>query len=160
MRRLGIGYDLLTHESAILALDFFTRAFDKLRETGAVRREKDGKNEGCWVMPLSQSEEFAGLEDPEAGAEEKSGSFLPDKVSFSGRGVTLFQWDRSLTMDAATNDMTIDGAVKMTHRPSSGADLVQLDAERDLLLAAARLGRGLFLCLHVRCPPRVDGRPW
>ena len=65
MARLGVGYDLLTHESDILALQFFEHAFGRLKDSGAVRLEKEGKNAGCWVMPLSQSEEFAGLEDPD-----------------------------------------------------------------------------------------------
>jgi arginyl-tRNA synthetase len=65
MRRLDISYDLLTRESDILGLNFFAKAFEQLKESGAVHLEKEGKNKGCWVMPLSQSEEFAGLEDPD-----------------------------------------------------------------------------------------------
>src|SRR5262249_57033288 len=65
MHRVGVGYDLLTGESSILGLRFFEHAFGLLKESGAVRLEKEGKNAGCWVMPLSQSEEFAGLEDPD-----------------------------------------------------------------------------------------------
>ena len=41
MRRLGIGYDLLTHESEILRLEFFARAFERLqRERRAATRER------------------------------------------------------------------------------------------------------------------------
>ncbi len=65
MARLGISYDLLTRESNILGLDFFATAFERLKETGAIRKEEKGKNQGCWVMPLAASEEFAGLEDPD-----------------------------------------------------------------------------------------------
>jgi hypothetical protein len=65
MARLGIGYDLLTHESDVLHLHFFTTAFEQLQASGAVRLEADGKNAGCWVMPLSETAEFAGLEDPD-----------------------------------------------------------------------------------------------
>jgi len=65
MARLGVHYDLLTHESSILELDFFAQAFELLKERGAIRLEEEGKNKGCWVMPLSESEEFAGLEDPD-----------------------------------------------------------------------------------------------
>ena len=65
MRRLGIGYDLLTRESDILRLQFFARAFERLRESGALRLEASGKNAGCWVMPLADSAEFAGLEEPD-----------------------------------------------------------------------------------------------
>jgi arginyl-tRNA synthetase len=63
MARLGVGYDLLTHESDILA----STSSRGLRAPEGDRRhrlETEGKNAGCWVMPLAQSEEFAGLEDP------------------------------------------------------------------------------------------------
>ncbi|HEV3075194.1 MAG TPA: arginine--tRNA ligase, partial [Thermoanaerobaculia bacterium] len=56
MGRLGISYDLLTRESDILALHFFDRAFQRLKDSGAVRHETTGKNAGCWVMPLAHSE--------------------------------------------------------------------------------------------------------
>ena len=65
MARIDIDYDLLTRESEILRLDFFVAAFEQLKETGAVRFEESGKNAGCWVMPLADSEEFQGLEDPD-----------------------------------------------------------------------------------------------
>ncbi|HYG65242.1 MAG TPA: arginine--tRNA ligase, partial [Thermoanaerobaculia bacterium] len=65
MARLDISYDLLTRESQILSLNFFAHAFERLKESGAVRLEKEGKNAGCWMMPLSQSDEFSGLEDPD-----------------------------------------------------------------------------------------------
>jgi arginyl-tRNA synthetase len=46
MARLGITYDLLTHESDILHLGFWQRAFEILREAGAIRLEDEGKNNG------------------------------------------------------------------------------------------------------------------
>ena len=54
MRRLDVDYDVLTRERDILKLDFFTRAFDKLVASGAIHKEADGKNAGCWVMPLAR----------------------------------------------------------------------------------------------------------
>src|SRR5690606_5845220 len=65
MARLGSGYDRLTHERDILALDFFHVAVERLKATGAVKLETEGKNAGCWVMPLEGTAEFAGLEDPD-----------------------------------------------------------------------------------------------
>ena len=44
MARLGITYDLLTHESDILHLGFWQRAFEILRTAGAIRLEDEGKN--------------------------------------------------------------------------------------------------------------------
>jgi arginyl-tRNA synthetase len=56
MARIGIRYDLLAHESDILRLHFWDRAFELLRERGALRREPDGKNAGCWVLPMAGGE--------------------------------------------------------------------------------------------------------
>lgn len=52
MGRLGIGYDLLAHESDILRLHFWNRAFELLKEKDAIRLESEGKNAGCWVLPM------------------------------------------------------------------------------------------------------------
>ena len=52
MDRLNIEYDLLTWEGDILRLRFWSRAFDVLKEAGAVRLETAGPQAGCWVMPL------------------------------------------------------------------------------------------------------------
>ena len=51
MLRLGIKYDLLPRESDILKLGFWQRAFERLKETGAIRFETEGKHAGCWVLP-------------------------------------------------------------------------------------------------------------
>jgi arginyl-tRNA synthetase len=87
MRRLDIGYDLLTRESDILGLDFFTKAFEQLKESGAVRLEKEGKNAGCWMMPLAQSEEFAGLEDPDKVIVRSDGT-----VTYVGKDIAYQLW--------------------------------------------------------------------
>jgi arginyl-tRNA synthetase len=87
MQRLGIGYDLLTHEGAILELDFFSLAFEKLKEAGTVHLETSGKNEGCWVMPLSHSEEFQGLEDPDKVIVRSDGT-----VTYVGKDIAYQLW--------------------------------------------------------------------
>ncbi len=56
MARLGIGYDLLVHESDILRLQFWSRAFELLRDSGAIRLEEEGKNRGCWVLSMEGAE--------------------------------------------------------------------------------------------------------
>jgi arginyl-tRNA synthetase len=53
MERLDIRYDLLAHESDILRLHFWDRAFARLKESGAIRPETEGKNAGCWVLAMS-----------------------------------------------------------------------------------------------------------
>jgi arginyl-tRNA synthetase len=87
MRRLGIGYDLLTHESEILRLEFFQRAFERLKETGAVRHETEGRNENCWVMPLADSPEFEGLEDPDKVIVRSDGT-----VTYVGKDIAYQLW--------------------------------------------------------------------
>ncbi len=56
MERLDIRYDLLAHESDILRLHFWDRAFALLKESGAIRLETDGKNKGCWVLSMEAQE--------------------------------------------------------------------------------------------------------
>jgi arginyl-tRNA synthetase len=50
MDRLDIEYDFLPRESEILHLHFWDAAFTKLKETGVLTFETEGKNKGCWVM--------------------------------------------------------------------------------------------------------------
>ncbi len=87
MQRLDISYDLLTRESDILALDFFSRAFEQLKDSGAVRFEDEGKNAGCWVMPLTESEEFRGLEDPDKVIVRSDGT-----ITYVGKDIAYQLW--------------------------------------------------------------------
>ncbi|HVS02701.1 MAG TPA: arginine--tRNA ligase [Thermoanaerobaculia bacterium] len=87
MRRLGIGYDLLTHESDILAFDFFSQAFERLQHSGAVRLETEGKNAGCWMMPLAAVEEFAGLEEPDKVIVRSDGT-----ITYVGKDIAYQLW--------------------------------------------------------------------
>jgi arginyl-tRNA synthetase len=59
MERLGIRYDLLAHESDILRLHFWDRAFELLRAKGAIRLESEGKNAGCWVLTMGGGDDSA-----------------------------------------------------------------------------------------------------
>jgi arginyl-tRNA synthetase len=65
MGRLGIDYDLLPRESDILRKKFWPRAFALLEKSGAMALEREGKHAGCWVLRLSESEDFAGMEEPD-----------------------------------------------------------------------------------------------
>ena len=87
MARLGVGYDLVTHESDILALDFFHVAFDKLLASGAIRKEEEGRNAGCWVMPLADTPEFAGLEDPDKVIVRSDGT-----ITYVGKDIAYQLW--------------------------------------------------------------------
>jgi arginyl-tRNA synthetase len=72
MARLNIDYDLLTWEGHILRLHFWARAFEILKQSGAVYLQTDGKLAGCWVMKIEEDEpqDPASLETPAEGAED------------------------------------------------------------------------------------------
>jgi arginyl-tRNA synthetase len=55
MARLNVDYDLLTWEGHILRLQFWARAFEILREKGAVYLQNEGKLAGCWVMRIEET---------------------------------------------------------------------------------------------------------
>jgi arginyl-tRNA synthetase len=69
MTRMNVHYDLLTWEGDILRLHFWTRAFEILKEQGAVVLQTQGPLAGCWVMKI---DEQAGEEDAnKADAEQE-----------------------------------------------------------------------------------------
>jgi len=94
MGRLGIGYDVLPHESDILARGFWTRAFDLLAAAGAIRQETEGKNAGCWVMSLADSPEFAGMEDADKILVRSNGT-----VTYTGKDIAYQLWKLGLLRD-------------------------------------------------------------
>jgi arginyl-tRNA synthetase len=55
MGRLNIDYHLLTWEGDILRLQFWARAFDVLKQTGAVYLQTEGRLAGCWVMKIEDA---------------------------------------------------------------------------------------------------------
>ncbi len=55
MRRIGVEYDLLPWESHIIGLKFWSRAFELLKSTGAIRLESEGTKKGCWIMQMPAS---------------------------------------------------------------------------------------------------------
>lgn len=78
-----------------------------------------------------------------------------DGVNFTGRGDTLFLWQRQLTLDAKRNDMAMHQTVQMIHRPAAGGDVVQLDAQH--LLADLKDTGGLGMWRSSDGPrPTVD----
>jgi arginyl-tRNA synthetase len=71
MARMNVDYDLLTWEGDILRLHFWARAFEILKEQGAVALQTQGPLAGCWVMRI----------DEEAGEEAGAGTDLPDAAA-------------------------------------------------------------------------------
>ena len=87
MLRLGIEYDLLPKESDIIALHFWDRAFELLKESGAVVLESEGKHKGCWVMKLEHSDEFAGMDEPDKILVRSNGT-----VTYTGKDIAYQLW--------------------------------------------------------------------
>jgi len=59
MLRLNVEYDVLPRESEILHLNFWSSAFEQLKQRKAIYLEEQGKNQGCWVMPAELFQEPA-----------------------------------------------------------------------------------------------------
>ncbi len=87
MLRLGIEYDLLPKESDIIALHFWERAFELLKQSGAVIRETDGKHKDCWVMKLEESAEFEGMNEPDKILVRSNGT-----VTYTGKDIAYQLW--------------------------------------------------------------------
>ncbi len=87
MGRIGIAYDLLPRESDILRRSFWARAFERLKAAGAVTLETEGNHAGCWVLRLSESEEFAGLEEPDKILVRSNGT-----VTYTAKDIAYQLW--------------------------------------------------------------------
>ena len=57
MARMNVDYDLLTWEGDILRLQFWDRAFEVLKASGAVYLQTEGRLAGCWVMAIEDGED-------------------------------------------------------------------------------------------------------
>jgi arginyl-tRNA synthetase len=85
MARLGIRYELLAHESDILRLHFWNRAFELLKQKGVLRLESEGKNQGCWVLPMAEGE-------AEAIDEDKIIVRSNGTVTYTGKDIAYQLW--------------------------------------------------------------------
>ena len=95
MLRLGIEYDFLPRESEILHLKFWEAAFEKLKQSGVLYFESEGKNKGCWVMSRAGS-----ATDP---VQDQDGTKYPDDdakvivrsngtVTYVGKDIAYHLW--------------------------------------------------------------------
>jgi arginyl-tRNA synthetase len=93
MERLGIRYDLLAHESDILRLHFWDRAFALLKESGAIRLETDGKMAGCWVLAMGGEENAA---EEQQVDEDKVIVRSNGIVTYTGKDIAYQLWKLGL----------------------------------------------------------------
>lgn len=136
MARLDISYELLARESEILHLHFWAHAFEKLKASGVIVFETEGRNNGCWVM---RAEERAG--DGESGKEGEESEHDADKiivrsngtVTYTGKDIAYHLWKlgklgldfhyHPLRKDHRGNDVWIttgDDAAASANRPPFG----------------------------------------
>jgi len=87
MARLRIRYDLLPRESDILGHRFWQTAFHRLKETGTVAFQAEGKAAGCWVMNLPHAD------DQEDSAEYEKIIVRSDgTVTYVGKDIAYQLW--------------------------------------------------------------------
>ncbi len=78
MARLDISYDLLAREREILQLHFWAHAFEKLKASGAIVFETEGRSKGCWVMKA------------EGEAADAESEYDPDKIIVRSNGTVTY----------------------------------------------------------------------
>jgi arginyl-tRNA synthetase len=86
MERLGIRYDVLPRESEILHLNLWGRAFELMKEKGAIFFQEEGRNKGCWVMPF---ESHTGTDEHEA---DKVIVRSNGTVTYTGKDIAYQLW--------------------------------------------------------------------
>jgi len=84
MARLDISYDLLACEKEILHLHFWAHAFEKLKASGAIVFENEGRSKGCWVMKAEERQGGVGT-----GLEEEE-EYDPDKIIVRSNGTVTY----------------------------------------------------------------------
>jgi arginyl-tRNA synthetase len=103
MDRLDIEYDFLPRESEILRLHFWEAAFTKLKESGVLSFENEGKNKGCWVMrragtskPLTaEGTQENGNEDAHQSISEEDQKVIVrsnETVGYVGKDIAYHMW--------------------------------------------------------------------
>ena len=102
MARLNIDYDLLTWEGHILRLQFWTRAFEILKQSGAVYLQSEGKLAGCWVMriedddPQQPASPDSATEDADDADREKVIVRSNGTVTYVGKDIAYQFWKLGL----------------------------------------------------------------
>jgi arginyl-tRNA synthetase len=92
MARLNVDYDLLTWEGHILRLQFWARAFEILKDKGAVYLQTEGRLAGCWVMAIEEDDDNADR-DPGLGirdSEDRDAAEEKEKVIVRSNGTVTY----------------------------------------------------------------------
>jgi len=101
MDRLDIEYDFLPRESEILQLHFWDAAFTKLKDSGVLSLETEGKNKGCWVMRRAGTTSITEIIEDTGNAEESEKISEEDQkvivrsnstVGYVGKDIAYHMW--------------------------------------------------------------------
>ena len=90
MARINVHYDLLPRESEILHLHFWEKAFQLLRERGAIYFVEEGKNRNCWVMKTGEAASPAMRDETED--DEKIIVRSDGTVTYVGKDIAYQLW--------------------------------------------------------------------
>ncbi len=91
MDRLDIEYDFLPRESEILRLHFWDAAFQKLKDSGVLVFQSQGKNKGCWVMKRAGAQ--ASAADAELAEEDQKVIVRSNgTVGYVGKDIAYHLW--------------------------------------------------------------------
>ena len=90
MARLNVDYDLLSWESDILQLHFWTRAFEILKTADAVYLETTGPQTGCWVMPISDNGSHDSAAEESSAENNNGGPKSQTKVIVRSNGTVTY----------------------------------------------------------------------
>jgi arginyl-tRNA synthetase len=88
VEQLSIFYDLLNWESDIIERGFWEATFDLLKKRGALQLEKEGPNEGCWVVP------FGGIVETTEGVKSLDKILVRSNgsITYTGKDVAYQLW--------------------------------------------------------------------
>ena len=95
MARLDISYDLLARESEILHLHFWAHAFEKLKASGAIVFETEGRNKGCWVMRAEADSPTTDHQPPTTESEHDADKIIVRSngtVTYTGKDIAYHLW--------------------------------------------------------------------
>jgi arginyl-tRNA synthetase len=93
MARINVQYDLLPRESEILHLHFWEKAFELLKQRGAIYYVDEGKNRGCWVMKAgSAAEARCEVSREEIEDDEKIIIRSDGTVTYVGKDIAYQLW--------------------------------------------------------------------
>ncbi len=95
MDRLNVDYDLLSWEGDILRLDFWTTAFEVLKQAGAVFLKSDGPQAGCWVMEIDDGQNQSDDDDaPDAAPDARLKVIVRSDgtVTYVGKDIAYQLW--------------------------------------------------------------------